>query len=40
MRLGTEWIDIWYLHLADHETPLEETVLTIGQAIQSGKIRY
>ena len=39
-RLGTAWIDVWYLHLADHDTPLEETVLTLGHAIQSGKIRY
>ncbi|HEV7873140.1 MAG TPA: aldo/keto reductase, partial [Enterovirga sp.] len=25
-RLGTEWIDILYLHKEDHATPLEETV--------------
>lgn len=39
-RLGTDWIDIYYLHLEDHSTPLEETVSAIGQIIRDGKIRY
>ena len=29
-RLGTDWIDIMYLHREDHGTPLEETVRRHG----------
>lgn len=39
-RLGSDWIDIYYLHLEDHSTPLEETVGAMGQLIADGKIRY
>lgn len=39
-RLGTDWIDIYYLHKEDHATPLEETVRAIGDLIRHGKVRY
>ena len=39
-RLGTEWIDIYYLHKDDIHTPLPETIAAIGDLIRSGKIRY
>ncbi len=39
-RLNTEVIDIYYLHLEDHGTPLEETVSAIGDLIRQGKIRH
>ena len=39
-RLGTDYIDIYYLHKEDHDTPLEETLLAIADLIRSGKIRY
>ena len=39
-RLGTDWIDLYYLHRDDMETPLEETVAAMGDLIRSGKIRY
>jgi aryl-alcohol dehydrogenase-like predicted oxidoreductase len=39
-RLGTGWIDIYYLHKEDHSTPLEETVSALGDLIRQGKIRY
>jgi aryl-alcohol dehydrogenase (NADP+) len=39
-RLGTDWIDIYYLHKEDHTTPLEETVAAVGDLIRAGKIRY
>ena len=39
-RLGTEVIDIYYLHKEDHATPLAETVRAIGDLIAQGKIRY
>ncbi|QOZ23166.1 aldo/keto reductase [Bradyrhizobium sp. CCBAU 51753] len=39
-RLGTDVIDIYYLHKEDHTTPLDETVRAIGDLIRSGKVRY
>jgi aryl-alcohol dehydrogenase-like predicted oxidoreductase len=39
-RLGTDYIDIYYLHKEDLETPLETTVAAIGDLIRQGKIRY
>src|ERR1700687_1186191 len=39
-RLGTDTIDIYYLHKEDHSTPLEETVRAMGELIQQGKVRY
>lgn len=39
-RLGTDYIDIYYLHKEDHSTPLEETVRAMGDLIRAGKVRY
>ena len=39
-RLGTDYIDIYYLHRDDPDTPLAETVAAIGDLIRGGKIRY
>jgi len=39
-RLGTDFIDIYYLHKEDHETSLEETVHAVGDLVRQGKIRY
>jgi aryl-alcohol dehydrogenase (NADP+) len=39
-RLGTDYIDIYYLHKEDHDTSLAETVRAIGNLQQQGKIRY
>ena len=39
-RLGTDAIDIYYLHKEDHATPLGETVRAIADLIRAGKIRY
>jgi aryl-alcohol dehydrogenase-like predicted oxidoreductase len=39
-RLGTDVIDIYYLHKEDHGTPLEETVRAMGDLIRQGKVRY
>ncbi|MHC8407181.1 aldo/keto reductase [Pseudomonas sp. TMB3-21] len=39
-RLGTDYLDIYYLHREDHKTPLEVTVSAIGDLIRVGKIRY
>lgn len=39
-RLGTDWIDVYYMHRDDEETPLEETLSTFARLIELGKIRY
>ncbi|WP_018262554.1 aldo/keto reductase [Methylobacterium sp. WSM2598] len=39
-RLGTDWIDLYYLHREDHDTPLAETVRAVGDLIRAGKVRY
>ena len=39
-RLGTDFIDIYYLHREDHATPLEETVRAMADLIRQGKVRY
>ncbi|MCX7339047.1 MAG: aldo/keto reductase [Hyphomicrobiales bacterium] len=39
-RLGTDYIDILYIHKEDHETPLDETVRALGDLVRAGKIRY
>ncbi len=39
-RLGTDVIDIYYLHKEDHATPLDETVRAMGDLIRQGKVRY
>ena len=39
-RLNTDYLDIYYLHREDHQTPLEVTVSAVGSLIQQGKVRY
>jgi len=39
-RLGTDYIDVYYLHKEDHGTPLEETVRAMGDLMRQGKVRY
>ena len=39
-RLQTDYIDVWYLHHVDWDTPLEETVDTMADVIASGKVHY
>ena len=39
-RLGLDHVDIYYLHRDDWETPLEETIETLGMLISQGKTRY
>ncbi len=39
-RLGTDCIDLLYVHKADFEAPLSEMVLAFGDLIRSGKIHY
>ncbi len=39
-RLGTDRIDLYYLHRDDDSTPLEETVATMGRLIDQGKVLH
>ena len=39
-RLGADFIDIYYLHREDLDTPLEETVRAMADLVRAGKIRY
>jgi aryl-alcohol dehydrogenase-like predicted oxidoreductase len=38
-RLGTDYIDVYYLHAPDHRTPIEDTLEGIAALLQTGKIR-
>ena len=38
-RLGTDFIDLYYLHRVDPSTPIEETVGAMGQLVKEGKVR-
>ena len=39
-RLRTDYIDLYYLHIWDKHTPIEETALAMHDLVQSGKVRY
>lgn len=39
-RMGLEYVDIFYCHRYDMETPLEETLRAIDDLIRQGKILY
>ena len=39
-NLGTDYIDLYYLHRADPNTPIEETVGAMADLVKEGKVRY
>ncbi len=39
-RLGVEYVDIFYSHRPDPDTPLEETMMALDQIVRSGKALY
>ncbi|NHT18118.1 aldo/keto reductase [Cellulomonas sp. IC4_254] len=39
-RLGTDYVDLYYAHEDDQDTPLEETVAALGEVVADGKARY
>ncbi|MGD2028022.1 MAG: aldo/keto reductase [Anaerolineales bacterium] len=39
-RLGTDYLDLYFCHRFDPDTPIEEVVLTMNTLIQQGKILY
>lgn len=39
-RLGTDRIDVFYLHFPDRSTPVEETLEALAQLVRDGKVRH
>jgi aryl-alcohol dehydrogenase-like predicted oxidoreductase len=39
-RLQTDFVDIYYAHSPDYETPMEETVRAMDDLVRQGKVRY
>ena len=39
-RLGTDYIDLYYQHRLDPDTPIEETVGALAELVTAGKVRY
>jgi L-glyceraldehyde 3-phosphate reductase len=39
-RMGLEYVDIFYSHRPDRDTPLDETMMALDQAVRSGKALY
>jgi aryl-alcohol dehydrogenase-like predicted oxidoreductase len=39
-RLGTDYIDLYYLHRIDPEVPLKETIGAMAELVSEGKVRY
>src|SRR5919202_5301439 len=39
-NLGTDYIDLYYLHRLDPNTPIEETVGAMAELVKEGKVRY
>ena len=39
-RLQTDYVDLYQIHRWDHETPIEETLEALHDAVKAGKVRY
>src|SRR5579871_3008299 len=39
-RLGIDYIDLYYQHRVDPETPIEDTVGAMAELVQAGKVKY
>ncbi|HSU35233.1 MAG TPA: aldo/keto reductase [Propionibacteriaceae bacterium] len=39
-RLGTDYVDVYYIHRFHDEVPVEETMETLHDVIRAGKVRY
>lgn len=39
-NLGTDYIDLYYLHRADPDTPIEDTVGAMADMVKAGKVKY
>lgn len=39
-RLDTDYVDMYYLHQPDYDTPLEESLEALNTLVKDGKVRY
>jgi aryl-alcohol dehydrogenase-like predicted oxidoreductase len=39
-RLGTDYIDLYYLHRVDPKTPIEDTIGAMAELVRAGKVRH
>ncbi|CAM3924213.1 aldo/keto reductase [Kibdelosporangium persicum] len=39
-RLRTDYVDLYYIHVDDMATPLEETLQALDEIVRAGKVRY
>jgi aryl-alcohol dehydrogenase-like predicted oxidoreductase len=39
-RLGTDYLDFYYLHMPDYSTPIEETLEAMEELVRAGKVRF
>jgi aryl-alcohol dehydrogenase-like predicted oxidoreductase len=39
-RLGTDFVDIYYLHQPDYDVPIAETMAAMDELVREGKVRY
>lgn len=39
-RMNTDYVDVYYIHHFDEETPLEETLSTLNDFVRQGKVLY
>ncbi len=39
-RLGTDHVDLYYMHRMDPDTPIEETMGALAEAVKAGKVRH
>ena len=39
-RLGTEYLDLYYIHRFDDDTPVEETLRTLNELVYKGKVNH
>ena len=39
-RLDTDYLDLYYAHMPDYDTPLEETLRAMDDLVRQGKVRY
>ncbi len=39
-RLGVEYVDLWQVHVASDDVPVEETLSAFDAAVTSGRVRY
>lgn len=39
-KIGTDYLDLWYVHYVDDTVPFDETLAALDHAVSSGKVRY